>query len=443
MLAKQVRRTDKPNSKKGMQVAGEQVRMLKISGKCVRMDSKLIGSNIAKVSRYELIHRTLTKFLKHKDNLLVLTGCLHEQAIAFLKEDPGKTVYRSNEVSLQDHILTLGEYIHTIIVLYSEAANDLNLLKRVFDDQYQVVDGKVILRDKKTVSANSLQSPDDPDSSYRNKNGKETMGFVTNITETVEDGKPSIITSVQTETATKADCHMLQEAVENSERVTGNTIEDLYADGAYQSPDNREYAEGHGGMKLKTGKMQGGGRWILIPHDNDGLIVIEKTTGNTYEAVKAVTKQGQRLRWRIPWTTKNGNAGWRYFEDKDIKAYQLRAEIESLPAEEQHRRNNVEAAMFQYSFHTRNGKTRYRGLLKHRLHAYARCLWMNLKRIIISLISAFQRAILYVIWSLQNLSKPYYRLFEIFEDLREIIKESLLRIRKSLEISYNQFDATF
>ena len=46
------------------QLAGNQVRLLKISGKCVRMDSKLIGSNIARQSRYELIHTTLVKFLK-------------------------------------------------------------------------------------------------------------------------------------------------------------------------------------------------------------------------------------------------------------------------------------------------------------------------------------------------------------------------------------------
>ena len=30
--------------------------------------------------------------------------------------------------------------------------------------------------------------------------------------------------------------------------------------------------------------------------------------------------------------------------------------IFSLPLEEQHKRNNVETAMFQYCFHTRNGK---------------------------------------------------------------------------------------
>ena len=82
-----------------------------------------------------------------------------------------------------------------------------------------------------------------------------------------------------------------------------------------------------------------------------------------------------------------------YFEDKDIKAYLLRKQIENLPLEKRHKRNNVEAAMFQYSFHTRNGKARYRGLLKHRMHAYSRCMCMNLRRMVIFQISTFQRSI--------------------------------------------------
>ena len=215
------------------------------------------------------------------------------------------------------------------------------------------------------------------------------QGYVTNITETVEEDKLNIITSVQVETAVFADCH-LQEAVENSERVTHSTIEDLYADGACHSLDNREFAMNHNAMQLKTGKMQGGCRWELIPHDEDGLTIREIATGNTYEAVNAVTKQGSRKRWRIPW---NNKTAWLCFEDKDIKAYQLRKQIESLPLEEQHKRNNVEAAMFQYCFHTCNGKIRCRGLLKHRMHAYSRCMWMNIRRMVIFQISTSQRSI--------------------------------------------------
>ena len=69
------------------------------------------------------------------------------------------------------------------------------------------------IRDR--VKADSLQNPNDPDAPYRSKNDQKVQGYVTNITETVEEGKPNIITAVQVETAVFADCHFLQEAVEN------------------------------------------------------------------------------------------------------------------------------------------------------------------------------------------------------------------------------------
>ena len=278
------------------------------------------------------------------------------------------------------------------------------MLKRMFDEQFVVTDGKVALRNKAEIPSGSLQSPHDPDAAYRNKNGKEVSGYVTNITETIEDDKPSVIVSVQVESANHADCHFLQQAVENSERVTGQTIEEAYADGAYQSPENREFSESHGKMQLKTGRMQGGNRWLLTPHDADGLTVVDTRTGLTYEAVKAVTKQGRFNRWRIPW---NNKTGWRYFEEKEIQAHMLRKQIESLPPEEQHKRNNVEAAMFQYSFHTRNGKTRYRGLFAHKLHAYHRCMWMNLRRIWKFQVTTFQRPISALFRLLREMSRPF------------------------------------
>ena len=311
-------------------------------------------------------------------------------AMSVLKEGFGCSDEDLFEKCEFDLLARIGNFIMEMLAAFPATSPAYDLLQRLFDEQYVVMDGKAVLRDKKEVKADSLQNPNDPDATYRSKNDQKVQGYVTNITETVEEGKPNIITSVQVETAVFADCHFLQEAVENSERVTDSTIKDLYADGAYQSPDNREFAKNHNAMQLKTGKMQGGCRWELIPHDEDGLTIREIATGNTYEAVKAVTKQGSRKRWRIPW---NNKTGWRYFEDKDIKAYQLRKQIESLPLEEQHKRNNVEAAMFQYSFHTRNGKTRYRGLLKHRMHAYNRCMWMNLRRMVIFQISTFQRSI--------------------------------------------------
>ena len=63
--------------------------------------------------------------------------------------------------------------------------------------------------------------------------------------------------------------------------------------------------------------------------------------------------------------------------------------------------------MFQYSFHTRNGKTRYRGLFKHRMHAYARSMWMNLRRVILFQLSETKNAILAIF---APLGSAFYRL---------------------------------
>lgn len=45
-----------------------------------------------------------------------------------------------------------------------------DLLQRLFNEQYVVMAGKAVLRDKKEVKADSLQNPNDPDATYRAKN---------------------------------------------------------------------------------------------------------------------------------------------------------------------------------------------------------------------------------------------------------------------------------
>ena len=60
---------------------------------------------------------------------------------------------------------------------------------------------------------------------------------------------------------------------------------------------------------------------------------------------------------------------------------EVRRQVESIPFEDRKKRNNVEAAMFQYGFHTRNNKTRYRSLFKYGLQAISRCAWMNMRRL--------------------------------------------------------------
>ena len=85
--------------------------------------------------------------------------------------------------------------------------------------------------------------------------------------------------------------------------------------------------------------------------------------------------------WKIPVESSNGKRTWRYFTKEQVDKDEVRKKVESIPFEERKKRNNVEATMFQYSFHTRNNKTRYRTKIKHTLQAIARCAWINMRRL--------------------------------------------------------------
>lgn len=56
--------------------------------------------------------------------------------------------------------------------------------------------------------------------------------------------------------------------------------------------------------------------------------------------------------------------------------------ISSIPQQILNIRNNVEATIFQLGFHYPNDKSRYRGLIKHKMWAHIRCLWINFVRIL-------------------------------------------------------------
>jgi len=101
---------------------------------------------------------------------------------------------------------------------------------------------------------------------------------------------------------------------------------------------------------------------------DDEPVVTHIETGKVIPAYKTGDK------WRI---TTTGKSKYRYFTEEQIATAEPRRKLAAIPQEEQKKRNNVEAAVFQYCFHTRNNKTRYRGLLKHKLFTFAGCLWIN------------------------------------------------------------------
>ena len=359
-------------------LTAKQIKKYKIAGRTIRMDSKLIGSNIAWFSRYEIIHETFRKQVSEQEAMRISDQLYRQKALDFLAEDASKTVYRSDDETLGQRLLDLGIVISHILAMRGEG--EVSLLHRVFHEQYDVdKDGNITVRDKKLVSATSVQNPNDPDAAYRSKGGKKVKGYSTNITETCdEEDKPCLITDVQVKPANAADNGFLKDAVEDTRKVTDNSIDKVIVDGAYQSKENRNLAsDEENGFELVANGLQGKpSRFDLELQDDGSLEVTDKQTAEVITATKV--KDGQ---WKIAVENSKGKKSYRYFDDEAIERSQNRRRMETIPWQERKKRNNVEATIFQYCFLTRNNKTRYRGLCKQTLQALARCAWINMRRL--------------------------------------------------------------
>lgn len=362
-----------------IQITGEQIIEFNVSGKSIRTDSKLIGSNIAFYSRYQLIHSSLMMFYKsifHTQTEL-LTKKDREILNDFVKEKSSSTVYKSDKDQINTRLIILGKLIYNILNTVKASNNtDYQTLKRVFNDQYKVVENNQIeLIPNKKISAKSVQSPHDPDCDFRSKTGKKTKGFSHNITETCDtDNTVNLITDVQVEVATTADNDFIKPAVKNSQKILTDKIENIHADGAYNSEENQEFTTDNNINFYLTGFQGKAGRYDLKFHGN--TLQVTDTNTNTQMPV-TITKNN---RYRIKTQT-----GYRYFTEKEIESCRLRKQANELPKEIGNKRNNVEATIFQLAFRLRKDKTKYRGKFKNKIWAILRSLWVNFVRIANSL----------------------------------------------------------
>ena len=356
-----------------------QIKEFDVNGRNIRMDSKLIGSNIALFTRYEIIHQTLCMFYKSLDKRLKskLQSSDMEQFEKLIKEEPLKTVYRSTREELKGRLQPIGILIYKMLKLFAELQTEsFHLLVRVFNEQYKISeDQQIELRPKEEISSSSVQSPHDTDSAYRNKQGQQVKGYSVNITETCSEDNLNLITNVIVEKANTPDTQFVEPAIQATIEVTGQMVKTVYADGAYQSPANDECCEN---IDMVFTGIQGFESRYDLEMTQEGLLVTDTKTGELMKAILVKRlKNSKEDRWRITTPT-----GYYYFGQLAIRASQLRRQMKGRPLEELHKRNNVEATIFQLGFPLRNNKSKYRGIIKQKTWAYCRCLWINLVRIL-------------------------------------------------------------
>jgi len=364
------------------QITKSQIVDFEINGKQIRLDSKLLGSNIAWYSRYELVHEALRAaypFIKSALHRLSLCESEVNGLENIVSESGNKVSYRSNKAEIESKMAELGVLIGKIISrINDDSSEEVQTLRRVFSEQYIVNEADITPRAKAEISASSVQSPHDTDCTYRDKDGNRVKGYSINLTETCSSENPlNLITNVLVDVASAADCDFLQPAIEASQEILPQKIEIVNADGAYHSPENQDYCT-ENTIDFVLGAIQGKPPQYDLSLNEGELIVTDLKTNEIIPTTAIKSRKKDIVKWRI--VTANGQ--YRYFSENEINTCLLRKNITKRTKEELNVRNNVESTVFQLGYHYPNDKSRYRGLSKHKIWANLRCLWVNFSRIL-------------------------------------------------------------
>jgi len=219
------------------QVTGEQQEVYEIRSANLRMDSTQIQSNIRNLSRLQLLvevlHRT-HRMLDEADR-----ERLAEDFAPYINESSRKYAYRMSGDQPPSHIMLIGELMSRLLTeleaKYGER-DEYCMLKRVFGEHFFHGPAGVLHREDAEIGAQSLQSPDDPEATFRRKGGEGYRGYTANLTETCdEDNDQQLIVDVVVEPNSVDDGKMLADAAADLDERTD--IETVYTDGGYNGAE--------------------------------------------------------------------------------------------------------------------------------------------------------------------------------------------------------------
>ena len=218
-------------------------KLMKIDGRVRRMDSTMIEANIRRLSRMELLYTCIAKLVKYLSK--TDTEFDRKRFGHYLEaDDYNKVIYHSRDDDADERMLTLLSDADELIELCKGGFDDVTeyqLFARCMSEQTVIDNGFRRLRTKEDGGMDSgiMQSPSDPDATFRSKAGKEHRGYVANIEESIGSAG-SVVTSYQFEKNNVSDDEMLKEYLEDIEPESDKTL--LAVDGAYASVENIELA---------------------------------------------------------------------------------------------------------------------------------------------------------------------------------------------------------
>ena len=390
------------------QVTDEQLGAFSIKTGKQRMDSTLLAANIRQMGRVQLLVTVLQRvqrMLSEADRQRY--AGLFEP---YVKGHAGQYVYRLKKEDLPEHLQRIGEDMRRLLQELEAAYGEhptYAVLVRVFAEHFRLEKEALQVKENSELSAGSLQSPDDLEATYREKNGKSSRGYVANLAETCDpQNEVQLITKVQVAPNTTDDSTLLAEALPNLKSRT--ELEEMHTDGAYGSAENDVLLAEQGvtlhqtairGRKRRKDKLYLDDFDIQTDEQNLPLTltcpqgkqtaVTRSKRGKSWRAAFGVEVCGNcPLREQCPFKPQKRGDYVLRFSDKDLRLAQRRRRMRRATKEERNLRAAVEATVRSVKHPFPAGKLPVRGLFRaaclvigsaavvnvRRLHRYRRAM---------------------------------------------------------------------
>ena len=418
------------------QVTDAQLAAVQIKTGWQRMDSTQVLSNLAQWTRLELLVGVLQNVYQQLPE--ALQARWQARLEAYLHGRPHQVCHRIKASEQEAHLQALGELLSALVADVEQETPQhpaLELARRVLAEQF-VADalGSVRLRPAENVASDSLQSPHDPDATYRVKGGQRYRGgYVVNVSETADpENQVQLLTDVQVEPNHTDDAQLLKQALDDQEE-RGVDVDKMTTDGGYTGPAGDAACAAHN-VELRATRMRGGKStghcwgWEKYAWQQDAEGTPLRVTCPQGVTVTLQPGRGpERFIARFPQTTcdtcplvsqcrvqMRARLGPSLYVTR--RAVAVAVQRQRLRPEDASIRTVVEASVREVKHPFSGGKLPVRGLTRARMVIYGSALMVNVRRLYKHFADHFSQS--HSETPVLDASMPFSRLYAWFTNLQ-------------------------
>lgn len=373
------------------QLSDQQIKKLKIKTNIQRTDSFQAASNIRNYSRLQLLIELLIRIYRilsddHKKKF-------KEQFDPYIDKTSGQYIYSLKASELPHEMEKVAQLYQWIESNLKPAYKDKAIFKvfdRVLAEHFSFSGEKIEVKSADQLKSDSLQSLDDPDATYRKKQGKSHKGQSINIVETANPDNPiNLVTDIAINSNNKDDCKVIGERIDQLKTKTPD-LDELHFDGAYGSSDNDEKFKSQNINPIQTAvrgakaeveldiKQNSPTEYeVACPHQKVKSTITRKRYKATFD-LKICSSCP--LKSNCP-TLIMKNKRVFYFTQDDYLKKKRQKNILNIPQERRRLRNNVEATVNEFVCKMPKDKLKVRGRFKTSVFAYTVAISVNFGRI--------------------------------------------------------------